>query len=295
MCGIHPGEGGHRRAPRPEGRVGRPSVLPHASGAGKVGGDLRGLRREVERGAGLPGRAPDGCNGGRATPRAVHPGTGHDHRLLPEEVRGGGRVSLLHPPGHEPRAPGPGKSHQVPGGERISCPLRAEIPGATDPGGSSRLDQGGNGGDDPGRIRAAGEGMAVITGSEPFGLWVVTVSWQEDQVYRVHFGRTGPAGPVHPLLRRYLRGKEVDLADLRSPAEVGDGEVATYGEIARRVGTSPRAVGQVMARNPTPLVIPCHRIVSKNGLGGFTPPLEIKRDLLAMERSARLGRSGTRR
>jgi methylated-DNA-[protein]-cysteine S-methyltransferase len=47
-----------------------------------------------------------------------------------------------------------------------------------------------------------------------------------------------------------------------------------------------------MARNPTPLVIPCHRIVSKNGLGGFTPPLEIKRDLLAMERAVCEGRKG---
>jgi methylated-DNA-[protein]-cysteine S-methyltransferase len=151
--------------------------------------------------------------------------------------------------------------------------------------------------------------MAVTTGSEPFGLWVVTVSWQGDAVYRVHFGRAGPAGSVHPLIRRYLRGQEVDLAGIRSPADegegtsaaicravrrVGYGEVATYGDIAEQVGTSPRAVGQAMARNPTPLVIPCHRIVSKNGLGGFTPPLEIKRDLLAMERSVRPGRSGGR-
>lgn len=149
--------------------------------------------------------------------------------------------------------------------------------------------------------------MAVTTGSEPFGLWVVTVGWQGDTVYRVHFGRTGPGGPVHPLIHRYLRGQEVDLTGLRSPAVEGDGmraaiyravrgigygEVATYGEIAERVGTSPRAVGQAMARNPTPLVIPCHRVVSKNGLGGFSPSPEIKRDLLAMERSACPGKKG---
>jgi len=149
--------------------------------------------------------------------------------------------------------------------------------------------------------------MAVTTGSHPFRLWVVTVSWQEDTVYRVHFGRTGTAGPVHPLIRRYLMGQEVDLASIQSPADegggkssavyravkrVGYGEVATYGEIAEMVGTSPRAVGQAMARNPTPLVIPCHRIVSKHGIGGFTPPLEIKRDLLAMESSVCHGRKG---
>jgi methylated-DNA-[protein]-cysteine S-methyltransferase len=149
--------------------------------------------------------------------------------------------------------------------------------------------------------------MAVTSGSHPFGLWVVTVSWQGDVVYRVHFGRTGPWGPVHALIRQYLRGQVVDLSSLLTPADEGDGvgpaiyravrrvgygEVATYGEIAELVGTSPRAVGQAMARNPTPLVIPCHRIVSKNGLGGFTPPLEIKRDLLAMERAACEGRKG---
>jgi methylated-DNA-[protein]-cysteine S-methyltransferase len=147
--------------------------------------------------------------------------------------------------------------------------------------------------------------MAVISGSHPFGLWVVTVSWQGDIVYRVHFGKTGPAGPIPPLLRRYLMGQEVDLTGIATPADegggispaiyravrkVGYGEVATYGEIAEMVGTTPRAVGQAMARNPTPLVIPCHRIVSKHGLGGFTPPLEIKKALLAMERSVCQGR-----
>jgi methylated-DNA-[protein]-cysteine S-methyltransferase len=149
--------------------------------------------------------------------------------------------------------------------------------------------------------------MAVTTGSEPFGLWVVTVSWQGDAVYRVHFGRTGEEGPVHPLVHRYLTGQEVDLSGISSPAdeaggvtgaiyravrEVGYGEVTTYGEIAARVGTSPRAVGQAMARNPTPLVVPCHRIVGKNGIGGFSPSPEIKKDLLAMERSVREGRKG---
>jgi methylated-DNA-[protein]-cysteine S-methyltransferase len=149
--------------------------------------------------------------------------------------------------------------------------------------------------------------MAVITGSHPFRLWVVTVSWQGDAVYRVHFGKTGPTGPIHPLIRRYLMGQEVDLTGISSSADEGDGitasiyravrkvgygEVATYGEIAVMVGTAPRAVGQAMSRNPTPLVIPCHRIVSKHGIGGFTPLLKIKKDLLAMEQSVCLGRKG---
>jgi methylated-DNA-[protein]-cysteine S-methyltransferase len=149
--------------------------------------------------------------------------------------------------------------------------------------------------------------MAVTTGSEPFGLWRVTVSWQGDMVYRVHLGKTGEEGPVHPLIHRYLAGQEVDFSGIASPVDEMDGvsgaiyravrgvcygQVATYGEIAAKAGTAPRAVGQAMARNPTPLVVPCHRIVSKNGLGGFTPPLQIKRDLLALEASVCRGRKG---
>ena len=42
-----------------------------------------------------------------------------------------------------------------------------------------------------------------------------------------------------------------------------------------------------MAHNPTPLVVPCHRIVAANGIGGFTPHLEIKELLLALERKGK--------
>jgi methylated-DNA-[protein]-cysteine S-methyltransferase len=61
------------------------------------------------------------------------------------------------------------------------------------------------------------------------------------------------------------------------------GTTKTYGEIAKNVGTSPRVVGQAMARNPTPLIIPCHRIVAAHGIGGFSPDVEIKEALLEME------------
>jgi methylated-DNA-[protein]-cysteine S-methyltransferase len=68
--------------------------------------------------------------------------------------------------------------------------------------------------------------------------------------------------------------------------DVPYGKTATYGEIAEKVSTSPRVVGQAMARNPTPLVIPCHRIVAANGIGGFSPSVEIKEALLAMEKKS---------
>ena len=68
------------------------------------------------------------------------------------------------------------------------------------------------------------------------------------------------------------------------------GEVLTYGELAKRIGSvSARAVGQACGDNPFPIVIPCHRVVSASGLGGFAHHggegffRDVKRWLLAHE------------
>jgi len=73
---------------------------------------------------------------------------------------------------------------------------------------------------------------------------------------------------------------------------VGYGETVSYGTLARRVGlgrfgaTLPaRAVGRIMGSNPIPVVVPCHRVVAADGLGGYsggTGP-EVKRWLLTLE------------
>lgn len=47
------------------------------------------------------------------------------------------------------------------------------------------------------------------------------------------------------------------------------GETRTYGELAKRMHTSPRAVGAACRSNPLPVIIPCHRVVAANGMGGF--------------------------
>ena len=48
------------------------------------------------------------------------------------------------------------------------------------------------------------------------------------------------------------------------------GQTRTYGEIARDLGSGPRAVGQAVGDNPIPIIIPCHRVIAANGsLGGF--------------------------
>ncbi len=48
------------------------------------------------------------------------------------------------------------------------------------------------------------------------------------------------------------------------------GQTRTYGEVARELGSGPRAVGQAVGDNPIPIVIPCHRVIAADGgLGGF--------------------------
>ncbi|MEZ5698793.1 MAG: methylated-DNA--[protein]-cysteine S-methyltransferase [Nitrosomonas sp.] len=70
---------------------------------------------------------------------------------------------------------------------------------------------------------------------------------------------------------------------------VPSGHTCSYAEIAEKIHSAPRAVGRACGANKIPIVIPCHRIIAKNGsLGGFMnaregEPLDIKRWLLQHE------------
>ena len=62
------------------------------------------------------------------------------------------------------------------------------------------------------------------------------------------------------------------------------GKTVTYGELGERAGVEdPRDVGVMMARNPLPLVVPCHRVVAADGIGGYGGGIELKRTLLELE------------
>jgi methylated-DNA-[protein]-cysteine S-methyltransferase len=66
------------------------------------------------------------------------------------------------------------------------------------------------------------------------------------------------------------------------------GHTRSYGDLAAQIGSSARAVGQACGANPIPIIIPCHRVVAKSGMGGFANhrdgyELDIKRWLLAHE------------
>jgi len=127
-------------------------------------------------------------------------------------------------------------------------------------------------------------------------------------------GQAGPrarvlAGEAAGLLSAALAGDPVDLD--RIPVDIGDrpawdllvlgavraiprGTVASYGEVARRVGRpgAARAVGGAVGRNPVGLLVPCHRVIAAGGsLGGYGAAAwggreaaqKLKRELLAME------------
>ncbi|MCB1823587.1 MAG: methylated-DNA--[protein]-cysteine S-methyltransferase [Candidatus Competibacteraceae bacterium] len=66
------------------------------------------------------------------------------------------------------------------------------------------------------------------------------------------------------------------------------GTVLSYGELAARLGTAARAIGGACRSNPIPILVPCHRVVARQGLGGYAgevtgDPLNIKRWLLRHE------------
>lgn len=134
---------------------------------------------------------------------------------------------------------------------------------------------------------------------------------------RVASGREPCAGPrpafvgqAAEALAQYFAGKPVSFVDL--PVEFGDiprvnreiyavvhripwGETVSYGEVAHRIGIAgaARLVGRCMARNPVPVIIPCHRVLAQgHGLGGFSAPggVGTKLRLLALEQAMAIER-----
>jgi methylated-DNA-[protein]-cysteine S-methyltransferase len=87
-----------------------------------------------------------------------------------------------------------------------------------------------------------------------------------------------------------LRGTEHQMNVWRALMQIPRGAGVTYGDVAKAIDSSPRAVGRACGDNPIPIVVPCHRVVAKQGTGGFMhqsggEALAIKDWLLRHERN----------
>ena len=86
----------------------------------------------------------------------------------------------------------------------------------------------------------------------------------------------------------FLNGTEFQKRVWQLLSTIKPGQTRTYGDIAVEINSSPRAVGNACRRNPIPIFIPCHRVVSASGRGGFMgktsgEAMDIKEWLLANE------------
>lgn len=146
--------------------------------------------------------------------------------------------------------------------------------------------------------------MEVITWQTPLGpLWApleggkpAALRWGEAPAA----ARVTNGHPLHKALMLYFNNIkqkfDISMFNLRATpfrqrvwktlCEVPYGQTVTYGQLAEKLGTSPRAVGNAVGANPLPLFIPCHRVMGANGaLTGFSAPggLATKRWLLQHE------------
>ena len=81
-------------------------------------------------------------------------------------------------------------------------------------------------------------------------------------------------------------GSRFQQAVWREMRRIPCGRTRSYADLARAVDSAPRAVGGACARNPIPILIPCHRVVAADGrIGGYSAPggLDVKRFLLELE------------
>ena len=104
------------------------------------------------------------------------------------------------------------------------------------------------------------------------------------------------AEKLEKKLEKYFSGRRVDFNEFKVsyPSEfsrrvleevrkIEYGSVCSYSDLAKKLGTSPRAVGVALKMNRVPVIVPCHRVVAKKGLGGYSLGIEIKLKLLKLE------------
>ena len=133
----------------------------------------------------------------------------------------------------------------------------------------------------------------VVTTLKYLPLSAATISPQNELARRAERQLQGyRADPSTPFdLPVVVEGTELQKAVWKAMCAIPLGKTRTYGELARELGADPRDIGQCCGDNRLPLVIPCHRIVAADGIGGFAHAtsgylVEAKRWLLMHEAAA---------
>ena len=130
--------------------------------------------------------------------------------------------------------------------------------------------------------------LTQATVASPLGTIVLTQ--EGDAITRLTWGATRDAPPSTSLLARasdqlvaYFandltvfdlplapKGSEFQIDVCAAMLAIPFGETRTYGELARYLDAPAQAIGQACGGNPIPIIIPCHRVLGANGLGGFS-------------------------
>ena len=130
------------------------------------------------------------------------------------------------------------------------------------------------------------------------------IEWQGEIVTRIYFSQEMPSelSKLAEEIAAHLEsGSPCPKAELDMSActdfqkqiyalvqAIPRGKTMTYGQVAERAGKpgAARAVGRAMATNPFAILVPCHRVVAKGGLGGYLWGTEMKEKLLRLERES---------
>jgi methylated-DNA-[protein]-cysteine S-methyltransferase len=148
------------------------------------------------------------------------------------------------------------------------------------------------------------EESAMLSLSIPSPIGHLTIDEADDAIVAVRWGNGSP-GNGSPLLAEaarqleaYFDGRlnrfDLPLATGGSSFEkrvwaamqaIPYGETRTYSDLAHMTDSGPRAVGRACGRNHIPIIIPCHRVLARGGLGGYSggSGLDTKQRLLALE------------
>ena len=144
--------------------------------------------------------------------------------------------------------------------------------------------------------------------SIPSPVGQLTIDEEDEAIVAIRWADM-PAGNGSPLLTEaarqldaYFAGRlsnfDLPLAPAGSAFEarvwsamqtIPYGETRSYGDLADMIGSAPRPVGRACGHNPIPIVIPCHRVLARSGLGGYSGQggLVTKQRLLALEGALR--------